>query len=330
MGAEAELSALAETGVIAHWGPVGREVRTGGWAELGSSTVGMIRGALGGGRCDDAARLSRHLVVEAQEIHELYTEWSAALPPLLARRGVEERRLREEAARLHQLCGEPEPEREWAEFVGAVEGFASACGSGEAGEAGLEEVVALWRRAHDRHRDLVAGWIDVAVELLGEARLGDVWRELQADGIASYARYAADANPWPDSFAFAVQSAIEGMHGHLGGGSGDGEVIVREHANRVEMEFDPCGSGGRLRAEERFGVTEGRFDFAWNETGVCRYCVHCCVLMQLEPIDRLGYPVRVVDPPLHPGDPCRWTVYRDVDEVPEDAFHRVGRQREGA
>ena len=96
----------------------------------------------------------------------------------------------------------------------------------------------------------------------------------------------------------------------------------------MQLTFAPCGSGGRIRAAERFGVTRQRHDWAWNETGVCHYCVHCCVLMQLEPIDRLGYPVRVIDPPLKPGQSCSWTVYRDPADVPESAYRRVGRTKQ--
>jgi hypothetical protein len=49
------------------------------------------------------------------------------------------------------------------------------------------------------------------------------------------------------------------------------------------------------------------------------------VLQQLKPIDNLGFPARVIDPPLAPGDSCRWTVYRDPGDVPESAYRRVGR-----
>jgi hypothetical protein len=97
----------------------------------------------------------------------------------------------------------------------------------------------------------------------------------------------------------------------------------------VELRFAPCGSGGRIRAGQAFGVTQRRYDWAWNETGVCHYCVHCCVLQQLSPIRRLGYPARVVDPPLQPGDRCTWTVYRDPSLVPDEAYRRVGQRKPG-
>jgi hypothetical protein len=296
---------------LVDWALAGHAVRPGPWPAQAEPTADLIEAALADGRLGDAAALGRHLVVEAQEIHDLYTDWAAALPRMLAREGV-----------VLEVAQESDPAADWERFLARVERFAAAPERGA-----LNDAIEAWRAAHDHHRDLVAAWLDLAVTHLGEGRLGDVWRELQADGIAAYTRYDPRVTPWSESFPFVVQTAIEGMHGHLGGPRGRGEVRVTEHDDRVELRFEPCGSGGRVRAAERFGVTADRHDFAWNEVGVCHYCVHCCVLMQLEPIDRLGFPVRVIDPPLRPGEGCTWTVYRDPGAVPEAAYRRVGREK---
>jgi hypothetical protein len=331
---EQELERLHERAELARWGPAGREVRPGSWAQQAEPTPQRIRRALDEARFGDAAALGRHLITEAQEIHDLYTDWSAAVPQILARHGATEQRLR---AAAEEAVGEPgavDPAADWQGFLDAVREFAQGCEAGggcETSRGGHERSLAAalqaWRTAHDRHRDLVAWWIAFAVQELGETQLGDLWRELQAEGIASYARYDVNATRWDESFAFLVQCAIEGMHGHLGGPHGLGEVEVRDHGDRVQLTFAPCGSGGRLRAAERFGVTGERHDWAWNELGVCHYCVHCCVLQQVEPIDNLGYPARVIDPPLAAGESCSWTVYRDPRDVPESAYSRVGRRK---
>jgi hypothetical protein len=324
--AEQALHRLRESGELARWSAAGRAVRTGSWSEQATPTLDRIEAALGDGRLDDAAALGRHLVVEAREIHELYTEWSEAVPEILAGRGVPADRLEGAAAGIVRSVGAFDPDDDWALFRAAVEDFATGCERSAVDRAErLTVAVAAWRTAHDRHRDRVASWIAVAVGELGEAALGALWRELQAGGIADYARYDPRQTAWEQSFAFVVQTAIEGMHGHLGGPGGRGEVEVTDHGDRVQLTFAPCGSGGRLRAVERFGVTTERHDWAWNEVGVCHYCVHCCVLQQLEPIDNIGFPVRVIDPPLHAGEPCSWTVYRDPGDVPESAYRRVGR-----
>jgi hypothetical protein len=326
---EHDLIALRRDGVLATWAPGGRAVRPGTWAEQARPTPDAIEEAVADGRLVDAARLARHLVVEAQEIHDLYTAWTREIPAELQRRGVAAPEIARERRRLAALTGAVDPEADWAAFRNSTESFAAGCEADAPVIAALEDALATWRAAHDRHLDLVAGWIDVAVTRLGEEHLGDLWRTLQADGIAAYARYDLSANPWARSRTLLLQTAIEGMHGHLGGPRGRGEVDVAEHADRVELRFSPCGSGGRIREAERFGVTTERHDWAWNEKGVCHYCVHCCVLQQLEPIDRLGYPARVIDPPLRPGDDCTWTVYDDPALVPEAAYRRVGRRKPG-
>lgn len=326
---EQELERLRAAGEVVDWAPAGRGVRPGSWLEQAEPTPERIRAALNEGRFGDAAALGCHLVVEAQEIHDLYTEWAEALPRLLVARGVGADRVASASERAVRETGAVDPAGEWGGFLDAVRAFVDGCQAG--GDTGREQrlqaALDAWRTAHDRHLQLVGGWIAFAVDELGEGELGGVWRELEADGIAAYARYDRDRTPWPESFAFLVQCAIEGMHGHLGGPGGLGEVAVQDHGDRVQLTFAPCGSGGRIRAAERFGVTSERHDWAWNEVGVCHYCVHCCVLQQLEPIDNLGHPARVIDPPLAPGDPCSWTVYRDPDDIPESAYRRVGRRK---
>jgi hypothetical protein len=303
-------------------------VRSGTWSQQAEPTPDRIRAALSDRRPDDAAALGRHLVVEAQEIHDLYTEWSTAIPRILAGRGLSAAVLAAAARRAVHETGAGDPAGDWRRFVDRVNVFADACRLADGPhEQRLAAALDAWRSAHDRHRDLVAWWIAFAVDELGEATLGELWRELEADGITAYARYDVGRTPWEHSFAYLVQCAIEGMHGHLGGPRGLGEVSVTDHGDRVQLTFAPCGSGGRIRAAERFGVTSARYDWAWNEVGVCHYCVHCCVLQQLEPIDNLGYPARVIDPPLSPGEPCSWTVYRDPGDVPESAYRRVGRSK---
>jgi hypothetical protein len=323
--AEEELRRLRCDGELVDWKPAGRVVRPGSWDEQAQPTPDRIDAAVREQRLGDAAGLSRHLVTEAQEIHDLYTQWATAIPQILLRLGVAPDEVANAAKRVVRSSGAADPAADWANFAAVAEAFAAGCERAQPGD--LATVLEVWRGGHDRHLDLVAGWVAVAVESLGEAGLGTLWRELEGEGIAAYGRYDPSHTPWERSFGFVVQSAIEGMHGHLGGPRGVGEVEVADHADRVELTFAPCGSGGRLRAAERFGVTSQPHDWAWNEVGVCHYCVHCCVLQQLEPIDNLGFPVRVIDPPLQAGDPCRWTIYRDPADIPESAYRRVGRSR---
>ena len=104
--------------------------------------------------------------------------------------------------------------------------------------------------------------------------------------------------------------ACEAMRGHLVGPERTGDMELVELEDRFVLRFDPCGSGGRtLRGDSIEGtpprmqppydwtVTEEPHTWNHNTPGVCLYCTHCIILMEEMPIDRFGYPVRVVDPP---------------------------------
>jgi hypothetical protein len=88
------------------------------------------------------------------------------------------------------------------------------------------------------------------------------------------------------------------------------------------------GSPPRAEPPFNFAVTKEAHDWSWGKKGVCLYCVHCCQLQERVPIQKLGYPVRVVDPPTWPADRetglCTWYVYKDPSLVPDEAFRRVG------
>jgi hypothetical protein len=57
--------------------------------------------------------------------------------------------------------------------------------------------------------------------------------------------------------------------------------------------------------------------------------------MELMPMDRFGYPVRVVDPPVYPDtdrDPgrrqrCQWQMFKDPTAVPAEYYERAGRTK---
>ena len=89
--------------------------------------------------------------------------------------------------------------------------------------------------------------------------------------------------------------------------------------------------------EPPYEWSASREPHTWNhgQTGVCHYCTHCIRLMEELPMDRFGYPVRVIDPPTYPDtnrDPavrqkCQWQMFKDPTKVPEEYYERVGRKR---
>jgi len=157
-------------------------------------------------------------------------------------------------------------------------------------------------------------------------------------------RYALTNQPWQESARQLMLATTDGFHAHLAGRERLGDIEFVEEETRWGFRFQPCGSGGRSvdatitdgkpRAGPpyNFAVTTQPHDWAWNTTGICSYCVHCCQLNERMPIQRLGYPTRVIDPPVWRGtdagsatdSTCTWWVYKDPSLVPAAVYERVG------
>ena len=322
--------------------------RPGGPLAEGASTYVLAAEAIAAGGFAEARELGRSTELEAAEGRELYPMFIDRARTFLLQEGVAAERLEAEEGRIEAL-GLPEGARfdleaGWSAFQAELEAFEDACdrGDGPGALEALDRARRTWRETHDRACDLVYGLLDVGARLLGEDRIGDMWDHLMAPLYPSRDRYDVRTTPWEDSVEVLVRDAAVSLRGHLSGPDRVGEVEIEELADRFVLRFDPCGSGGRtLRSETaggpprmeppfNYAVTTRPHDWAWNSEGVCLYCVHCCQLQERVPIERLGYPVRVVDPPVWPGrasQKCTWTIYKDPSFVPEDAYRRVGLAR---
>lgn len=329
-----------------------RLVRSDGIHVQGRSTYLLAADAVERGRFGEARELGRFTEEEAREGRDLYPVFAERARAFLLREGVPPERLTEEERRIADALRLPDGspfdlERGWAAYLDALDRFEAGCEREDAPAArqALELARSAWRETHDRACDLVYGLVDVGARLLGEERVGEMWDHLMDPVYPSRDRYDVRTTPWADSVEVLVLDAATSLRGHLSGPGRSGEVEIEEHADRFVLRFDPCGSGGRtLRpdAEEggpprmeppyNFAVTTRKHDWAWNTEGVCLYCVHCCQLQERVPIRRLGYPVRVVEPPVWPDGgerKCTWTIYKDPSLVPDEAYRRVGLARPG-
>lgn len=214
--------------------------------------------------------------------------------------------------------------------------------------AALERMKEAWRIAHDMDVDTLLGLFDAVIDALGEAAIGEIWEQyLVRDWFDErYARFDVSRADWKESFRLLVFLSFEAMHGHLCGPKREGDVEYQEFEDRVELQFDPCGSGGRAYRGEPLDGTASRmespygfkpvkeaYDFTWNKRGICTYCVHCCVLTEIMPARAFGYPVRVIDPPSYPhaaNAKCRYTIYKDPRAIPEEAYQRLGMTKPSA
>ena len=108
-----------------------------------------------------------------------------------------------------------------------------------------------------------------------------------------------------------------------------GAVDVEEDEEKIVLSFR-CGSGGKLiddgryegdhpylRLRERAPRTFMR-DELWG------YSAHCSVNNEIQAVEWGGSPASIEHPPHTPGEPCVHHVYKDVSQIPDSAYERIG------
>jgi hypothetical protein len=335
---------------------VGRRIRLGSWEDQKISTYRKIREALLDERWDDAAELCNYFVDEARVCFAIYRTWIPDLNAFLAENGASREDVEaansEIVSKLTLPDGRPwDPFRQWHEFVMRVEEFVALAHREKREEAlaKLDELKETWRRCHDRDVDHTYGLMSEIVKRLGEGSIGAMWDKVLLPLFTwRYEKFDIDKHAWEEGLETLMLVACEAMRGHLVGPERTGDFELIETEDRYILRFDPCGSGGRTirgdwiegtpaRMEPPYNWTVSQEPHTWNHNtkGVCHYCTHCIRLMEEWPMDRFGYPVRVIDPPTYPDtnlDPnvrqkCQWQMFKDPTKVPEEYYARVGRTR---
>ncbi len=334
---------------------LGRRVRMGSWEDQKISTYRKIHEAIGEGRFDEAAHLANYFVDEASVCFGIYRQWIPDLNAFLAANGVPQEEIDAAnaaiVAKLDLPDGTPfQPRRQWERLRTQVEELVAYAHREQAEEAlaKLDELKETWRQTHDRDVDHTYGLMSEIVARLGEGSLGAMWDTVLLPLFAwRYAKFDVDKYPWDEGLETLMLVACEAMRGHLVGPERTGDFELFETDDRYVLRFDPCGSGGRTlrgdtiegtppRMEPPYEWTVSEEERSWNHftKGVCHYCTHCIRLMEELPIDRFGYPVRTVDPPIYgaldeEGKPmkCQWEMFKDPTAVPEEYYTRVGRTK---
>jgi len=332
--------------VVAFEPSLGRDARIGSWEDLAKGTFRVSVEKLEVREFESAATLVEISVLEAEELRDVYERWPTTVVEWIKSRGVLSRDVDRELERLTGLIGETAMDgiaAEWPQFLRAVDCAAELCRSRDSGAVNaIEAARVIWLGIHDRAVDRLSGLIDIAVRMVGESSLGDLWNFLMDEWYPVHARYSLSHQAWSESAHQLMIAIVDGFHAHLAGPSRQGDIELIEEEHRIGFRFAPCGSGGRSVDRSitdgsplagppyDFAVTTEPHDWAWNTRGICSYCVHCCLLNELIPIDRLGYPTRVIDPPTWPNDgssvnACTWWVYKHPSLVPDSVYLRVGR-----
>jgi hypothetical protein len=312
------------------------------------STYALALRAIATGDASEGVRRIRQLLDDAAEGRELFPLFIERARRFLLDRGVAPAAVDGEEQRILSLLGATadgalDMPRQWAGAAELATGAERAClaGDGDAACELVERFRSAWVTVHDRFCDVVCALFSLAAGELGESVVGAMWDDAIGDMYPTRDEYGPQRRPWAESVELLLADAAASLRGHLSGPGRTGEVSLQEQADRWVFRFEPCGSGGRtMRADANadgaarvgppfgFRVTAQENDWAWRTKGVCLYCAHCCQLQERASITRLGYPVRVVEPPVwgttEPRGYCTWTVYKDPRLVPAEAYRRVG------
>jgi hypothetical protein len=335
---------------------LGKRVRTGSWDDQAVGTVPAIVETIRTGNWEVAAQLVDYFMEEAKVVHVIFGVWFDGFQGFLGARGIDREALDREGDRLARLLAFPdgtpfEPDGPW-EALAADAGLLSGrlrTGRVEAplAEQQLDELRERWRQLHDRGADRIAGLLAFVASELGEPAIEECYRYVLEPYVQErYMPFDVRVQPYEDTLFRNLYLCFEAMRGHLAGSDRKGSMEVTEYDDRWVIDWQ-CGSGGRSmfgdvventgsRAEEPYdiGVTQAEYPWAWNKQGVCYYCAHCMFACSLLPAERWGHPVRVIEPPTYPDAaagpetrPCKWTVYKTLEAIPEAAYEAMGRSK---
>jgi hypothetical protein len=193
-----------------------------------------------------------------------------------------------------------------------------------------DDAVALIDRAVEQWsglKDYSINWITSLLTFIGE-EMGEeaVDRAIRKTGDEFVRPRRDTGTPWDSLPASARAKVIaRAMLGNMG------QVDVEEDDEKIVLSFK-CGSGGMLidsgkyegehaymKLRERSGRTFSR-DELWV------YCAHCSINNEIQPVEWGATPTSIEYPPERPGERCVHHLYKDVADVPAEAFERIGKR----
>jgi hypothetical protein len=332
---------------------LGRQIRTDDAPALGDATYRLLIDAIQQEEWTQVRQLSEYFFQELNTIRKVYVDWCRDMVTWFSERhGKHDLWLIEQTtspwyeARYQNVMGLDATdlfrrlivnESSEALLSRVASELLSTIGrrEREASASRTEDLRSQAQLLHDIYTDWCWSIMTCVSRMYGEEEVAKLIRDTVIPWFkARYDRYFA--LPGEDR----LQLTVEGMRGHLCGPGRLGDVEVSDEGNRWIISFDPCGSGGRMRrgdplkgdpprtdAPYNFGVSSRPHDWTWGQTGVCYYCAHCAIVNEQLAIDTYGDPIRVTDYPRDPNHPCRWIIYKNVEDIPEEYYTRVGRRK---
>ena len=197
-------------------------------------------------------------------------------------------------------------------------------GRADDGDRLLDQAVAQWSALKDYSINWITSLLTFVGEELGEEAVERALRKTGDEFVRPRRDTGTDWGSLPASARAKViaRAMVSNM----------GQVEVDEDDEKITLSFR-CGSGGKL-------IDDGRYEgdhayltlreragrtFMRDELPV--YCAHCSVNNEIQPVEWGGAPTSIEHPPERRGEACVHHVYKDVDNTPDEAYERIGKQR---
>lgn len=178
---------------------------------------------------------------------------------------------------------------------------------------------------HDGYRN----WVTSLLSEIGR-RLGDVvLEEMMETTVKSWwlPNLKVMAERTQGDRRAQIKMFTAGLRGHLQ------SMLVAEDSEKVTIEMQPCGSGGRLILEGKyegdnaFYKVPGPSKMTYGHRDFPVYCAHEAAMEEID-IDKNGRPFVVVEPAAKLGSQtCKFIIYKNPDDVPDRYYERVGRSK---
>jgi hypothetical protein len=176
-------------------------------------------------------------------------------------------------------------------------------------------------------KDYSINWITSLLTFIGE-ELGEaaVERALRKTGDEFVKPRRDTGTEWGSLPASARAKVIaRAMLGNMGA------VEVEEDDEKIVLSF-ACGSGGKLIDDGRYEGDDAYLTLreqsgrTFMRESLWVYCAHCSVNNEIQPVEWGGTPTSVEYPPVRPGERCVHHLYKDVADVPAEAYRRIGKE----
>jgi hypothetical protein len=188
----------------------------------------------------------------------------------------------------------------------------------------IDRAVGQWRSLQDYSINWITALLSYIGRELGEPAVEDALR----DTGERFVRPRRDTGiEWGSLPATARAKVIaRAMVANFG------TVEVDEDEEKIVLSFD-CGSGGRLIDDGRYEgehayltLTE-RAPRTFMQDALPVYCAHCSVNNEIQAVEWGGTPTSIEYPQSEKGGRCVHHVYKDVADIPPDAYERIGKTK---